>query len=98
MAAGTPLAEHGRARALVEAASGGQLGSAVRSLPGGLQHLATTATRQGFLDGLNEILLIGGGVALAGAVLSLILVREGEIERDALEEPVASEVLQPTPA
>ncbi len=98
VAAGTPLAGHGRARALVEAASGGQLGSAVRSLPVGLQHLATTATRQGFLDGLNEILLIGGGVALAGALLSLVLVREGEIERDALEEPVASEALQATPA
>ena len=49
--------------------------------PWGSSISRTTATRQGFLDGLNEILLIGGGVALAGALLSLVLVREGEIER-----------------
>ena len=48
------------------------------------------ATRQGFLSGLNSILTIGGVVALAGALLSLWLVREHEIERDQVE--VAAEV------
>ena len=98
LAAGTPLATHGHARSLVEAASGGQLHAAVRSLPAGLQQLAVTATRQGFLDGLNQVLVIGGVVALTGALLSLLLVREREIARDVIEEPLATETLELTPA
>jgi hypothetical protein len=42
----------------------------------------TSATREGFLSGLNSILLIGALVALAGAALALWLVRENQIERD----------------
>jgi predicted MFS family arabinose efflux permease len=36
---------------------------------------AETPARQAFLDGLNEILLYAGLIAIAGAVLSLLLVR-----------------------
>ncbi len=95
IAAGTPLAANDRARGLIEAASGGELHSAVRTLPGGLQHLATSAARAGFLSGLNEILLIGGIVAIAGALLSLLLVREREIEREA-PEPLGVESIEAT--
>jgi EmrB/QacA subfamily drug resistance transporter len=43
------------------------------------------AARQGFLSGLNTILVIGGLLALAGAVAAAWLVREHEIEREAPE-------------
>ena len=51
------------------------------------------ATHQGFLSGLNTILMIGGGVALAGALVAAWLVREHEIEREvipagAVPEPI----------
>jgi EmrB/QacA subfamily drug resistance transporter len=99
VAAGTPVAGTGRARQLVEAASGGQLGTAIRSLPHGVRGLATSATREGFLLGLNEILLIGGAVALVGAALTLLLVREREIERDEPGRSVSRrDALEPTPA
>jgi hypothetical protein len=46
------------------------------------RHAAVGATHQGFITGLNTVLVIGGAVALFGAVLALWLVREREIERD----------------
>ncbi len=83
--AGTPAAAGGHSRQLLEAASDGQLGAALAHAPAGAQHALEVATRQGFLNGLNSILTIGGIVALAGALLSLWLVREHEIEREEVE-------------
>jgi len=83
LTSGTSLATAGRPRQFVEAITGGHLHAAVNSLPHAARATAVSATRQGFLAGLNEILLIGGIVALAGAVLALWLVREHEIEGDA---------------
>ena len=65
-------------RHLVEAVSSGQV-------PAGSGGAAGQAARDGFLSGFNEIMLIGGGVAIAGALLVALLVREGEIERDPVE-------------
>ena len=48
------------------------------------------AARQGFLSGLHTILLIGGLLALAGAVAASWLVREHEIERDLPELAAAA--------
>jgi hypothetical protein len=59
-------------------------------VPAGSVH----AAREGFLAGMNEILLIGGVLALAGSVLALVLVREREIER----EPVAEALPEPAAA
>ena len=75
-----PAAAH--PRLLLEAASDGQLGSALARIPHGAQALVASATREGFLSGLNAILVIGAVVAFAGAVLALWLVREHEIERE----------------
>jgi hypothetical protein len=54
----------------------------VTSLPHGLRALAVSATREGFVSGLNTIFLMGAVVAFAGAAAAVWLVREHEIERD----------------
>jgi hypothetical protein len=88
VASGTPAAVGSAPRRLVEGASSGNLDH----VPPGSVH----AAREGFLAGMNDILLLGGVLALAGSVLALLLVREGEIER----EPVtaAEAVPEPSPA
>jgi EmrB/QacA subfamily drug resistance transporter len=66
------------AHRLIEAASSGQLSHAAHGA-------LADAARQGFLSGLHTILLIGGVLALAGAVAAAWLVREHEIEREVPE-------------
>jgi len=63
------------AHRLIEAASAGLL-------PHAAHGAVADAARQGFLSGLNTILVIGGVLALAGAVVAAWLVREHEIERE----------------
>lgn len=75
---------HQQAHDLVEATSSGALPQAVAGLPDGARELATNAAQQGFLSGLNEILLLGAILSFAGAVAALFLVREREIERETL--------------
>jgi EmrB/QacA subfamily drug resistance transporter len=89
VAAGTPAATGDHPRQLIEAASGGQLQAALRAVPHGARAAVASATRDGFLSGLNTILVIGAALAFAGAVLALWLVREHEIERDAQPELIA---------
>lgn len=99
LVAGTPVSGDGRPRQLLEALTGGQLTAATKALPHGTHQLAVTATRDGFLTGLNAVLLIGGIVAVAGAVLALWLVREREIERDQVADAAGSPAaLEPTAA
>ncbi len=73
-----------QARQLVEATSAGALDQAVAAAPAGARPLVRNAAEQGFIHGLNEVLLLGAILAFAGAVLSLWLVREGDIERETL--------------
>jgi len=77
-----------QARGLVEATSSGHLGQAVSALPAGTRNVAANAAQQGFLHGLNEILLLGALLSFVGAVFALWLVREGDIERETLEDTV----------
>jgi EmrB/QacA subfamily drug resistance transporter len=86
---GTPAATGARPRQLLEAASDGQLHSALAGLPHGPQALLASATRQGFLTGMNTILVIGALLALTGAVLALWLVREHDIEREQQETVIS---------
>ena len=81
LAAGTPAATGERPRQLVEAVSSGNLDAALANVPAG--------AREGFLVGMNEILMLGGIFALAGAVASLWLVRERDIQR---VEPIEDEL------
>lgn len=82
LAAGTPAAQGQKPRELIEATSSGHLDQSVAQLPAGTRDTVTHAAQQGFLAGFNEILLVGSGLAIAGALVSLWLVREREIERD----------------
>ena len=88
LAAGTPAATGDRPRELVEAVSSGNLDSAVAGLPPGSRSGAVDAARDGFLSGFNEILMLGGILAMAGAIAALWLIRERDIERG---EPVEVE-------
>ena len=89
---------HTGARHIVEATSSGALPQALAAAPAGARDALRNAAQQGFLHGLNEILLLGALLSLAGAVAALWLVREGEIEREPLEEVVPGGELQPEPA
>ena len=82
LTAGTPAAADNHPRQLLEAALDGRLGSALAAVPHGARGLLESTTRQGFLSGLNAILVIGALLAFAGAVVALWLVREHQIERE----------------
>ena len=94
VAGGTPAAVGSAPRKLVEATSSGNLDQAVGSMPAGSRSQVAHAARDGFLAGMNDILLLGGLLALAGSVVALVLVREREIER----EPVAGREPVPEPS
>jgi EmrB/QacA subfamily drug resistance transporter len=85
LTAGTPTAVGDRPRELVEAASSGSLDQALAAVPPQSQQAVTHAAHEGFLAGFNDVLMLGGVLSLAGAVLALWLVREREIEREPLE-------------
>ena len=53
-------------------------------MPNGARELTRNAAEQGFLHGLNTILLLGAILSFAGAALALWLVRERDIERETL--------------
>ncbi|HEX3174298.1 MAG TPA: MFS transporter [Solirubrobacterales bacterium] len=89
-----------QARGLVEATSSGTLPQALGGVPQGARALTRSAAEQGFLQGLNEILLLGGILCFAGAALALWLVRESDIERETLVGTalVAEPESEPEPA
>jgi EmrB/QacA subfamily drug resistance transporter len=85
LTAGTPAASGERPRALVEAASSGNLDEALAAVPPGARQSVSNAAREGFLTGLNDVLTLGALLSFAGAALALWLVREREIEREPAE-------------
>ena len=87
LAAGTPAATGDRPRQLIEAASSGNLDSALGSVPAGARGQVADAAGQGFIAGLNDIVLLGGIMSLGAALVALWLVRERDIEREPLESP-----------
>jgi EmrB/QacA subfamily drug resistance transporter len=90
--------DHDQARGLVEATSSGALPQAVSQLPAGVQGRVREAAEQGFLHGLNEILVMGGILCLVGAAFALWLVREREIERETLVGTAFEEEPEPSRA
>lgn len=75
---------HDAARELAEGVSSG-------GFPTDLSAAVDLAARHGFVDGLNEILLLGAGLALVGAVLTTWLVRAADVRVEELDdEPLAA--------
>jgi MFS family permease len=86
--------DHDQARGLVEATSSGALPQALAQVPASARDTVRQATEEGFLHGLNEILLIGGVLCLVGTGFALWLVREREIDRGgALDAPLEAEAV-----
>ncbi|MGV1049992.1 MAG: MFS transporter [Solirubrobacterales bacterium] len=75
---------HDEARNLVEATSSGALSQALQAVPPQARELTRNAAEQGFIHGLNEILVLGAILCFAGSALALWLVRETDIERETL--------------
>jgi EmrB/QacA subfamily drug resistance transporter len=94
LAAGTPAATGERPRRLIEAASSGNLDTAVAAVPPGARGTVSNAASEGFIAGLNEIFLLGGILSLAAALVALWLVRERDIER---EQPIELQAPQVAP-
>jgi predicted MFS family arabinose efflux permease len=63
---------HEQAHALAEGVSSG-------ALPPQLPATIVAAARQGFLDGFNDILVVGAGLAVLGAILTALLVRPSDL-------------------
>ena len=68
----TQTAPGADAHGLAEAVSSG-------NLPATTPKPVANAAQEGFLAGFNEILLIGAGIAILGAIASLVLVRSRDI-------------------
>ena len=66
----------GAADHLAEAVSSGGGAAAARAVPPGARELVATAARKAYIDGFNEILVVAAVLALVGAVLALLLVRQ----------------------
>jgi EmrB/QacA subfamily drug resistance transporter len=78
-----PGTGHADAEGLAQGVSGA-------GLPAGVPARVVAAAREGFLTALNEVLLVGAGLAIAGAVLTLLLVRASDIRApDDLPDDVA---------
>ncbi len=75
----------GHARTLVEAVSAGRLHDALAAAPAAVQAPLAHAAREGFLSGLDSVTLLGGALAVAGALGAALLVREREIQRSQVE-------------
>ena len=65
----------GRAAQIGHAVAGGATQTVLHSVPPANRAQASAAIHIAFTSGMNDILLVAGIVALAGAVLSLVLVR-----------------------
>jgi EmrB/QacA subfamily drug resistance transporter len=95
LAAGTPAATGDRPRQIVEAASSGALQPVLRAVPPNARETVTRAAHEGFLAGLNEILVAAALLAFVGAILSLLLVRPEDVGEPA---PSGERAPEPAPA
>ena len=73
--------------AFSDAVSAGAVESALPSIPPQFRDQAVEAANAAFIGGLNEILLIGAGIAIAGSIASWLLIRS----RDMVGHPAPPE-------
>jgi MFS family permease len=70
----------GRSHRVVEQATGGDASAAIRSLPPTLREPVAHALRVAFVSGFDRILWIAAVISFAGALVSLVLVRQRDLE------------------
>ena len=75
-----------------DAVSSGGAQAAIQAAPPGSRAELATAANQAFISGLNEILIVGAAVAIAGAVLGFVLVRSRDFVDEHDAEPIAEPV------
>jgi EmrB/QacA subfamily drug resistance transporter len=85
---GTPAAGHAAQISHAVAAGGTQ--QVLHSVPPSARAQADAAIHLAFASAMNDILLVAGIVALAGAVLALVLVRARDFAAYGVPEPVAA--------
>jgi EmrB/QacA subfamily drug resistance transporter len=71
----------GRGQQLAQAVSAGQVKQALVHVPPAQRAHVASVARAAFVSGLNEILLVGSFVAIAGSLLALALVRRTDFAR-----------------
>src|SRR3954451_1215001 len=69
-----------RTHGVVEQATSGNAGLAIQSLPAPLREPVAHALRVAFVSGFDRILWIAAVISFAGAALSLVLVRQRDLE------------------
>ncbi|HUE27643.1 MAG TPA: hypothetical protein VMP89_12790, partial [Solirubrobacteraceae bacterium] len=82
---GTPAA--GRAASIAHAVAAGGTQQVLHSVPPSARTQANAAIHVAFTGAMNDILLVAGIVALAGAVLALVLVRARDFVIPGAREP-----------
>jgi hypothetical protein len=65
----------------------GQAGQLLASLPAGSRGQVAAALRSAFAAGLNDLLLVTGALAFAGALCALLLIRSQDFVRAGRTEP-----------
>jgi EmrB/QacA subfamily drug resistance transporter len=86
--AGSPAA--GRAAGAAHAVAAGGAQKVLASVPHALHPRAAAAIRVSFVSAMNDILLIGALVAIAGGVLALVLIRTRDFVTYGAPQPAAS--------
>jgi hypothetical protein len=86
--AGTPAAGHASQIAHAVAAGGTQ--QVLHSVPPAARPQASAAIHVAFASAMNEILLVGGVVALTGALLAMVLVRGRDFATYGAPEPASA--------
>jgi hypothetical protein len=85
MLVGTPAA--GKAAQIAHAVAGGGTQKVLATVPKSLHARADGGIHVAFADAMNQILLVGGLLALSGALLALVLVRARDFATYGAPEP-----------
>jgi hypothetical protein len=80
----------GSAGTIVNAVRQGSVGQLLASVPAANRAMVGGALRSGFAAGLNDLLYVTAGLALAGAVCATLLVRRKDFYRPGSTEPTAT--------
>jgi hypothetical protein len=88
MLAGTPVA--GNVAQIAHAVAGGGTQTVLQKVPAPLHARAAEGIHVAFAAAMNDVLLVGGLVALAGGVLSFALIRGRDFATYGAPEPAAA--------